>query len=128
MISHIDEVKVLFTENNPDIFAITETFLDSNVDDCEIEVDNFFIYRHDRNRHGGDVVLYIKNTIPHSKIELCNDVSNNLESVWIMVTLEKRNIAIGCLYRPPSSTSLYHDNILNELEIIGRKHTDFILL
>ena len=33
LISHIDEVKVLFTENNPDIFAITETFLDSNVDD-----------------------------------------------------------------------------------------------
>ena len=120
----MDEVKVLFIDNNPDIFAVTETFLDPNVADFEIDINGYIVYRHDRNRHGGGVALYIKSSIPHNIIKITN---SNIETIWVEVKMEK-TYAIGCLYRPPSSPTQYQDNILNELEIINQKYPNFIIL
>ena len=82
----MDEVKVLFIDNNPDIFAVTETFLDPNVADFEIDINDYIVYRHDRNRHGGGVALYIKNSIPHNIIKITN---SNIETIWVEVKMEK---------------------------------------
>ena len=103
---------MFFIDNDPDIFAVTETFLDLTVDNAELEIDGYNLYRKDRNRHGGGVAIYIRSVIPHNLITMNNDI----ESLWLELTLKHR-YAIGCLYRPPSSSKDYHDKIIHEIEM-----------
>ena len=114
---------MFFIDNDPDIFAVTETFLDLTVDNAELEIDGYNLYRKDRNRHGGGVAIYIRSVIPHNLITMNNDI----ESLWLELTLKHR-YAIGCLYRPPSSSKDYHDKIIHEIELITNKFTNMVLL
>ena len=55
--------------NNPlDILAINESkTVNESVSDDEISVSGFHQIRKDRNRHGGGVLMYIRETIPFSE-------------------------------------------------------------
>ncbi len=48
--------------HDPDIMAITETWLDSSIHDSHITPKGYSIFRCDRKRHGGDVLLLIRDT------------------------------------------------------------------
>ena len=54
-------------ENPFDILAINESKIDPTIRDSEIYINNYSIVRFDRNRFGGGVALYIKNTIPYTE-------------------------------------------------------------
>ena len=45
-----------------DILAINKRRLDSTIADKEISVIGYIVIRKDRNRHGGGVLLYVKET------------------------------------------------------------------
>ena len=47
-----------------DIIAVTETLLDSNIDDSEFAPHSYSVFRRDRNRHGGGVMIFVRNHIP----------------------------------------------------------------
>ena len=46
-----------------DIVAVTETFLDSSIPDAHIIPSGYTIFRRDCNRHGGGVLVLIRNSI-----------------------------------------------------------------
>ena len=46
-----------------DCICITETWFDGSVFDSEIHIDNYSFRRKDRNQHGGEVCLYIRNDL-----------------------------------------------------------------
>ena len=50
------------THNFPDIVCIVESWLGHDVRDQEIAIPNYNIFRHDRNRHGGGVLIYVKDS------------------------------------------------------------------
>ena len=74
--------------------------------DSEVEVCGYTILRHDRNRHGGGVCLYIRSDISFSpRTDLQTD---NLETVWAEVLVPKtRPILTGICYRPPRQSDLF---------------------
>ena len=45
----------------PHIICIVETWLSSEITDCEISIPGFQLFRCDRNRHGGGVLAYVSN-------------------------------------------------------------------
>ena len=49
--------------NNFDVVAITETFLDSSVPNAHIIPIGYTIFRQDRNRHGGGVLVMVHDSI-----------------------------------------------------------------
>ena len=53
----------MIRENKVDIFAVNETKLDSTVDDRHIYIEGYNLKRRDRNRQGGGVAIYIRDTI-----------------------------------------------------------------
>jgi hypothetical protein len=57
LLKHIDEIRILLSDNPFDILAINETKIDSSILDAEIHIDNYTIVRFDRNRFGGGVAL-----------------------------------------------------------------------
>ena len=56
----LDHLKVESEIHMPHIICITETWLDNGITDNELTISGFKLLQLDRNRHGGGIVLYIK--------------------------------------------------------------------
>ena len=57
----LDDLKLLINEqSNIDIICLCETFLTEQIADEELMLDNYQLFRKDRNLHGGGLVIYVK--------------------------------------------------------------------
>ena len=45
------------------ILAFTESWLSDNVDDARLQINDFDLYRSDRNSHGGVIAFYVSNMV-----------------------------------------------------------------
>ena len=95
LMSSLDEIKLWLKDNNFHVFTLSETWLDSSIHDSEINIPGYVVERSDRNRHGGDVAVYIKGDI-HYKRRYDVENVNNIESVWLEIQqVHKKSIIIG---------------------------------
>ena len=60
---HFDEIRLLIKNFGIHIPAINETKIDKNVHDDLVSIDGYTIKRCARNRKGGGVAVYIKDTL-----------------------------------------------------------------
>ena len=65
LIPKCDEQRILCEAHRPDVICIAESWLSSDIDisDAELHISGFQIVRKDRNRHGGGVLMYIRDVI-----------------------------------------------------------------
>ena len=103
---HIDELRVVLSNQCVDILAINETKLDDTISDNEITVDGCNIIRHDRTvngRFGGGVCFYIRsnvNFILRKELEI-----KPLKILSIEVRkLISKPFVITTWYKPPNSS------------------------
>ena len=59
LVGKIDQLRFMVFSLKPDVISINETRLSTNITDNEISIENYDIYRCDRNRNGGGVCLYM---------------------------------------------------------------------
>ena len=81
-----------------DILAITETHLDINTSNRQLEIENYKIVRGDRNAGtlGGGCLVYIANHIcsaPMKSLEC-----PTIEGIWLRVNLNSTQFIIGTIY------------------------------
>ena len=89
-------------DNSIDILIACETKIDENICDSELGLENFDIYRKDRNIHGGGVLVAVKKHLKSRQLEI---TETECELVCIKLIVEStRPVAICAFYRPPSST------------------------
>ena len=63
----IDEIRTII-KDRVDILVLTETKLDNSFPTAQFLIEGFSVpYRQDRNRHGGGIMIYVREDIP-SKI------------------------------------------------------------
>jgi len=85
---------------NIKVICVTETMVDSSIQDGELKIANFDIYRKDRNLHGGGVAIYVHHSLKVFEISL-----NSLaEAVCLEFSSGRQNFLILCVYRPPNSS------------------------
>ena len=97
---HIDEIRLMLSQNYFDILALNETRLDQYYND--IYVQGYDIVRHDRNRSGGGVYIYVRKSI--NFVKRSDLVPENLEAVCIEVTKpNSRPFIVSSIYKPPSA-------------------------
>ena len=53
---HLDELRFLAEQHEPNILAINEMKIDTDIDDHEILIDGYHVERLDRNKFGGERV------------------------------------------------------------------------
>ena len=111
-LDHINEF--LIKDLNCDIIACTETHLSCAIDDHEVDLDNFSIVRRDRNRHGGGVLIYIRNNINYAR--LADFESPNSEMIWVEIKNGSKEILLGACYRPPGQNANEIKTFLDDLE------------
>ena len=79
----------------------SESFLDSSIPDTHIIPAGYTVFRHDRNRHGGCVLVLIRNsiTVIHRK-----DLESDCEMLWLELHTSRGIINLVTYYRPPTAT------------------------
>nr|CAI5834113.1 unnamed protein product [Callosobruchus analis] len=95
------------------IVAVSETWLQGEIQDSEIHIDGYTVIRQDRSGRGGGVAIYIKQNLKYLVINL--DV-RNFEILAIRLNLNNRNIIFATIYRPPGYTNIR--NFLDEFDEI----------
>ena len=115
----LDEIKLKIHENDPDVFAITETWL-KNIDDKEIDIDNYNLFRCDRAGGWGGVALYIHNRLNANVIRTTTaDKNTKVESLWVKISLPKtRPILLGVIYAADICNKFFED-LQSELDEIN---------
>ena len=87
LLPKISELRSLVSKASPAVVAISESWLDESVPDNEINIQEYTVLRHDRNRCGGGVCIYVRNDIGfNSRPDLHND---QLENIWLEILLPK---------------------------------------
>ena len=90
-----------------DILVVTETKLDETFLESLFLMDGFSKpYRLDRNKNGGRIMIFIRDTIS-SKILEKHIFSNNFESIFVEFNFRKCKWLLCRTYHPPSQSDEY---------------------
>ena len=105
-----------------------ETKLDSDIKNVEFLNSNstYKVYRKDRNRRGGGVLIAIKDCYTVTEI---HQPDSNCEIIWSEVQLSnQRKAFIGSFYRPPSSNMDTIEALENSINQLKRKSNNNIIM
>ena len=127
LMPHLDELRVFISDNKPHITGITETKIDSTIQNSDIEIDDYVIERNDRHKHGGGVALYIHKSINY---RLREDLQNtNVESISIQVKVGNyKPFIVTSIYRPPGKTVNHFNDIDALFSIIESEEKESVYL
>ena len=102
---HIDELRILMKDKPLYLIAINESKIDDTVLYREIHIIGYNMIRKDRNRNGGGVIIYLRDTISFSER---NDLtSNSLEMICLEIKKPHNKSFLVCAwYRPPNSNTI----------------------
>ncbi|RWS02054.1 hypothetical protein B4U79_19147 [Dinothrombium tinctorium] len=131
ILTKIDEIKTIVNSIAPDIFCISETWLDAEIADFHIGLTGYEIERTDRHkRSGGGLVIFIK----ESRNFEFKTIKLDAQFEHICLELRFKNtkpLYLLLIYNPPNSTSFIEnfeiaiqDFSLKELILIGDFNMD----
>ena len=86
LVNKIHELRFIAQRSNPTIIDITESKLDQTILDSEICIDGYSIFRLDRTRNGGGVVMYVNINIGAKERV---SFSKEIENVFVDILLPK---------------------------------------
>ena len=110
LMPHLDELRIFVSEQRPHIICITETKIDSTIENSHIEIDDYVVVRNDRNRHGGDVAMHIHKTVNYKFRE---DLAySEIESISIQVKVGNyKPFNVTSVYSPPGKPLEYFNEL-----------------
>lgn len=110
LVKYIDQIRYIMDKNIFDILAVNETRLDDSVTDNMIAVKGYSVVRNDRNRRGGGVCVYLRNSI---NFKLRTDlISQTLEAVCVEIRKpSSKPFAVIACYRLPNSKIGHSDEL-----------------
>ena len=117
----------------PDIIAITEIWIQSNVPGPYYNLSGYVFVSNSRKSHrGGGVGVYIKNIHNFSVVEEITIMNEKtFESIFIKIDIQNIDVLFGNIYRSPSNNihlnEVFINTLGNCLNIIGPNKKCFIL-
>ena len=111
-----EQLKVI-VGNNIDVLVIIETKLDKSFPKSQFLIEGFSQpFRLDRNRHGGGIMVYVREDIPSKELDKHN-FKKNVEGMFIEINLRKMKLLLFATYH--STHPEYGMNDRDYLEEIG---------
>ena len=110
-----------------DILATNETRLDSTIANKDISIIGYNVVRKDGNRHGGGVLLYVKETWNFLTKPITHDVDLEILTIEIIGKYVK-SFLNTTWYRPTASESNIPDTFETYLQSLEIKEKESIIL
>ena len=135
--SRIDEIRMVVI-GRIDILILTETHLDGSFPSEQFLIDGFKApYRQDRNKHGGGVMIYVREDIPskilqkHEFPDVTFDHTDNfgpIEGIFIEINLKKSKwLLFGSYHRPKQNDIYYFEKVSDALDFYAKSYDRFLL-
>ena len=123
------EVSGLIDSQNPDILALTEFGAANTVNDGELGIEGYSLYRGDHSSGGGGlgrgVALYVKNELNHSPCPMFDSLEFDCCS-WCTIKLsDGKKLLVGVVYRSPNSSEENNKKMLDILRIASASNFDY---
>ena len=115
--------------NNIDVLVIQETKLDATFPEGQFLIPGFKKpFRRDRDKHGGGILIYVRNDIPSREVKTFN-IEGNTEGIFVELNFRKSKWLLLAAYKPPHVSKLnWFDNIIKALDFYGNKYENMILI
>ena len=108
LLGKLDFVKLIAERTKFDVFSVNETKIDEDIDDEDISLQGYKIFRKDRNQYGGGFLIYVSKALESFKMDELEE--EHIEGVWAKICLRRSTpIVVGSIYRPPRSGSDFRD-------------------
>ena len=124
---HIDDLRIAMKNNEIDVLAINESRMDNSIAPEMVTVHGYNWVSKDRNRFGGGVGFYVRNTI-----NFCLRHDLNVDDIEILtIEIIKNRVKpflITTWYRPPSDTINIPYKFENCLKLIDKEDKESIIL
>ena len=112
-------------KSNAAVIGITESKLDETIPDSEIKINGYELMRCDRNRHGGGVACYVKESICFNRKYI---FSEDIENIFFDILLLKtKPFTIGIFYRPPNENQ-FLEQISHDFPKLNTTNNDVFIL
>ena len=102
-------------QDKVDICFLSETKIDESFPNQQFHINGYKLFRRDRNKYGGGLLLYVKENIP------CKLLQNPTDMELLILEFSIKNIKWLCigLYRPPNENEKYF--IENLMKILNQQ-------
>ena len=126
LLPKFDELVSLLHYISLDVLCVTETWLNENVTNNEIEINGYSLYRKDWPKcRGRGLCIYVKSDTP------VIDTLNVNEVELLVLEIKPKHLSPICIcavYRHPGERVEYISNLTNVLEYVFDKYSNFVLL
>ena len=68
LLPKIESLQLLVEAEDLDVICVVETWLSAEILDAEISIQGYQCFRRDRNRHGGGIVVYVRDCLSTTPI------------------------------------------------------------
>ena len=132
LMSKFDQLCIEVEKQKPKVILLTETWLNSEIPDSMVTINNYSLLRKDRqNRKGGGVAIYVErepDDTPTTVTPIHDLSDDETETLWVELQLNQQTLTIGVIYRPPSNVVTENDiRILEQIKKANeRKNTIMI--
>nr|VZI44070.1 unnamed protein product [Spirometra erinaceieuropaei] len=127
VLSKLDELRIHTYDLHPDVISIKETWLSDHVDDRELMLPGFQLFRRDReNKRGGDTVTFVKNGLHVS--EKTAQLTCSTQALWLTIRAPgSQSLDILTVYRLPRNDPDADAQLLEELRLFSTRPTTLIV-
>ena len=96
------DIMIMVADIDPHVIGITESWANEDIVDAELALTGYVMFRKDRReRRGGGVIFYIKESIQAYEITL-NSEADRVEAIWCNIVTRNSTLTIGVVYRSPN--------------------------
>ena len=132
LLPKIDELSAFASSTPMDIIAITESWLNEDIDNNILSINGFNIHRNDRSTgRGGGVCAYISSHIPSKRRQDLENSPYECKLVWLRPYHLPRplsGIMLGLVYCPPDATAQKQNDlveyIISSVDLVRSAHPD----
>ena len=103
LVNKIGEIRVFCETHLPHVLSLNETWLDSSVNDSEVQLHGYSLVRRDKTRRKGGVLIYVSSNLDYKVIQEFKNDQLDLQCLWMKITPPKSKGFIFCsCYQSPT--------------------------
>ncbi len=109
---------------------ITETWLHEGIQDAEVYLDRYILFRQDRlQRRGGGIAVYVESSLNPTRHNLPDDAqqSPGFEAVICELHTTRCTLPVLTVYRSPSASEDDHARLFRAMDAVSKRHTECII-